>query len=120
MPSFSIPIAHYFSVFQYAVACHPSGHHYHGDGGGAGSEADAWGSKSKDTAAAAFNSASPRKPNANAIFPAGPMKMFPSQDAFLSENCTIVLAQIGSTPVLHCEVADIGEGTVSMKNVFLT
>jgi hypothetical protein len=29
------------------------------------------------------------------------------------------LAQIGSTPVLHCEVADIGEGTVSMKNVLL-
>jgi hypothetical protein len=34
----------------------------------------------------------------------------------LSENCTIVLAQIGSTPILHCEVADIGEGTVSMNN----
>ncbi|PNF35363.1 hypothetical protein B7P43_G02577 [Cryptotermes secundus] len=39
--------------------------------------------------------------------------MFPPQDVFLSENCTIVLAQIGSTPILHCEVADIGEGTVS-------
>jgi hypothetical protein len=117
--SFSTPIAHYVSVFQYAVACQPTGHHYHGDGGGAGSEADGWGSKSKDAAAAAFNSASPRKPNANAIFPGGPVKMFPPQDAFLSENCTIVLAQIGSTPILHCEVADIGEGTVSMKIVFL-
>jgi hypothetical protein len=76
-------------------------------------EADGWGSKTKETAAAAFNNASPRKPNANAIFPAGPFKMFPPQDVFLSENCTIVLAQIGSTPILHCEVADIGEGTVS-------
>jgi hypothetical protein len=77
---------------------------------------DGWGSKTKDTAAATFNNASPRKPNANAIFPAGPVKMFPPQDVFLSENCTIVLAQIGSTPILHCEVADIGEGTVSMHN----
>ena len=77
----------------------------------AASEADGWGSKSMD--AASFNSASPRKPNANSIFPPGPVKMFAPQDVFLSENCTVVLAQIGSTPILHCEVADIGEGTVS-------
>ncbi|XP_069671895.1 zwei Ig domain protein zig-8-like [Periplaneta americana] len=80
-------------------------HHYHGDAGGAGGEGDAWGSKDA--------SASNRKPSANAILPVGPVKMFPPQDVFLSENCTVVLAQIGSTPILHCEVADIGEGTVS-------
>ncbi|XP_046399299.1 uncharacterized protein LOC124165818 [Ischnura elegans] len=32
---------------------------------------------------------------------------------FTSENCTLVMAQTGSTPMLHCEVGDIGEGTVS-------
>jgi hypothetical protein len=72
-----------------------------------------WRSKTKDTDANAVNSASSRKPNANSIFPVGPVKIFHPQDVFLSENCTVVLAQIGSTPILHCEVADIGEGTVS-------
>ncbi|XP_049964585.1 uncharacterized protein LOC126485023 [Schistocerca serialis cubense] len=32
---------------------------------------------------------------------------------FLSENCTVVLAQTGTTPRLHCEVADVGESVVS-------
>ncbi|KAK5647434.1 hypothetical protein RI129_002326 [Pyrocoelia pectoralis] len=32
---------------------------------------------------------------------------------FLSPNYTIVQAQIGTTAVLHCEVVDIGESTVS-------
>ncbi|XP_031331257.1 uncharacterized protein LOC116161903 isoform X3 [Photinus pyralis] len=32
---------------------------------------------------------------------------------FLSPNYTIVQAQIGTTAVLHCEVIDIGESTVS-------
>ncbi|XP_071439789.1 zwei Ig domain protein zig-8-like isoform X2 [Hetaerina americana] len=32
---------------------------------------------------------------------------------FTSENCTLVMAQTGSTPMMHCEVGDIGEGTVS-------
>lgn len=83
------------------------------------SDTGSWGSKTKDTAATAFNNVSPRKPNANAIFPVGPVKMYPPQEVFLSENCTIVLAQIGSTPVLHCEVADIGEGMVSIHtNIF--
>lgn len=34
-------------------------------------------------------------------------------DIFLSENCTQVFAQTGTTPVLHCEVGDIGESVVS-------
>ncbi|XP_021916396.1 titin-like [Zootermopsis nevadensis] len=80
--------------------------HYLDDYSGTAGNADNWGSKLKDAA-------SSRKPNANVIFPAGPMKMSPAQNIFLSENCTTVLAQIGSTPILHCEVADIGEGTVS-------
>jgi hypothetical protein len=78
-----------------------------------------WGSKTKDTDATAVNSASSRKPNANAILPGGPVKIFHPQDVFLSENSTVVLAQIGSTPILHCEVADIGEGTVSTHDRML-
>ncbi|KAF5305384.1 hypothetical protein FQA39_LY09213 [Lamprigera yunnana] len=34
-----------------------------------------------------------------------------SEKLFLSENYTIVQAQIGTTAVLHCEVVDIGEST---------
>ncbi|KAG8233169.1 hypothetical protein J437_LFUL012869 [Ladona fulva] len=37
----------------------------------------------------------------------------PLRHVFTSENCTLVMAQTGSTPMLHCEVGDIGEGTVS-------
>jgi hypothetical protein len=96
----------------------PSGHHFHSGGGGADSDTDIWGSKSKDADATAINNVSPRKPNANAIFPVGPVKMFPPQEVFLSENCTIVLAQIGSTPILHCEVADLAEGMVSIHFLF--
>lgn len=33
---------------------------------------------------------------------------------FLTENCTTVIAQIGTTAVLHCEVSDITENTVSL------
>lgn len=33
---------------------------------------------------------------------------------FLTENCTTVIAQIGTTAVLHCEVSDITENTVSI------
>lgn len=32
---------------------------------------------------------------------------------FLTENCTTVVAQIGTTAILHCEVSDITENTVS-------
>lgn len=32
---------------------------------------------------------------------------------FLTENCTTVIAQIGTTAILHCEVSDITENTVS-------
>ncbi|CAG9568637.1 unnamed protein product [Danaus chrysippus] len=32
---------------------------------------------------------------------------------FLTENCTTVIAQIGTTAVLHCEVSDITENTVT-------
>ncbi|KAJ0171845.1 hypothetical protein K1T71_012608 [Dendrolimus kikuchii] len=32
---------------------------------------------------------------------------------FLTENCTTVVAQIGTTAVLHCEVSDITENTVT-------
>lgn len=33
---------------------------------------------------------------------------------FLTENCTTVIAQIGTTAILHCEVSDITENTVSL------
>lgn len=33
---------------------------------------------------------------------------------FLTENCTTVVAQIGTTAILHCEVSDITENTVSV------
>lgn len=33
---------------------------------------------------------------------------------FLTENCTTVIAQIGTTAILHCEVSDITENTVSV------
>ncbi|KAK4885615.1 hypothetical protein RN001_001886 [Aquatica leii] len=36
-----------------------------------------------------------------------------SEKLFLSPNYTIVQAQVGTTAVLHCEVVDIGESTVS-------
>jgi hypothetical protein len=50
--------------------------------------------------------------------PIGPIKEPTLQpgsykDVFLSENSTVVLAQTGSTPIMHCEVGDIGEGMVS-------
>ncbi|CAB3381926.1 Hypothetical predicted protein [Cloeon dipterum] len=51
--------------------------------------------------------------------PIGPIKQPPEPPAtlqprvFFSENSTIVLAQTGSTPIMHCEVGDIGEGMVS-------
>ncbi|CAB3237966.1 unnamed protein product [Arctia plantaginis] len=32
---------------------------------------------------------------------------------FLTENCTTVIAQIGTTAILHCEVSDITENTVT-------
>ncbi|XP_072946402.1 uncharacterized protein [Epargyreus clarus] len=32
---------------------------------------------------------------------------------FLTDNCTTVIAQIGTTAVLHCEVSDITENTVT-------
>ncbi|GBP92346.1 Mariner Mos1 transposase [Eumeta japonica] len=32
---------------------------------------------------------------------------------FLTENCTTVVAQIGTTAILHCEVSDITENTVT-------
>lgn len=34
---------------------------------------------------------------------------------FLTENCTTVIAQIGTTAILHCEVSDITENTVRIK-----
>lgn len=54
--------------------------------------------------------------------PIGPIKeptLQPSsyKDVFLSENSTVVLAQTGSTPIMHCEVGDIGEGMVSRSRV---
>lgn len=33
---------------------------------------------------------------------------------FLTDNCTTVVAQIGTTAILHCEVSDITENTVSI------
>lgn len=36
---------------------------------------------------------------------------------FLTENCTTVIAQIGTTAVLHCEVSDITENTVSLNDI---
>lgn len=36
---------------------------------------------------------------------------------FLTDNCTTVIAQIGTTAILHCEVSDITENTVSYKYV---
>lgn len=35
---------------------------------------------------------------------------------FLTDNCTTVIAQIGTTAILHCEVSDITENTVSGKH----
>jgi hypothetical protein len=103
---------HRVNLFLYADAFRPTGRHYLDDGEVAG-DANGWGSKTIDTGTALS-----RKPKANSIFPGGPVKMFPPQDVFLSENCSTVLAQIGSTPILHCEVADIGEGTVSTHKAF--
>lgn len=37
---------------------------------------------------------------------------------FLTENCTTVIAQIGTTAILHCEVSDITENTVSCLLIF--
>ncbi|XP_026481533.1 neuronal growth regulator 1-like [Ctenocephalides felis] len=35
------------------------------------------------------------------------------KNMFVSENCTVVLAQTGSTAQIHCEVNDVGENTVT-------
>jgi hypothetical protein len=53
-------------------------------------------------------------PKSNQV-PIGPQKPPKPQNVFLSENCTAVLAQTGSTPIMHCEVGDVGEGTVSLQ-----
>lgn len=37
---------------------------------------------------------------------------------FLTENCTSVIAQIGTTAILHCEVSDITENTVSFNLIY--
>ncbi|XP_026481532.1 uncharacterized protein LOC113388361 [Ctenocephalides felis] len=34
------------------------------------------------------------------------------ENMFVSENCTVVLAQTGSTAQIHCEVNDVGENTL--------
>ncbi|XP_068081825.1 zwei Ig domain protein zig-8 [Anabrus simplex] len=78
---------------------HRSHHH-------SGHAVDSWGDKDTEEG----KDAGSRPPNA--LLP-GAMKPLPPEQVFLSENCTVVLAQTGSTPIMHCEVADIGEGTVS-------
>ncbi|EEB15730.1 limbic system-associated membrane protein precursor, putative [Pediculus humanus corporis] len=48
----------------------------------------------------------------NNLFSGGLSTTLPA-DIFLSENCTQVFAQTGTTPILHCEVGEIEDITVS-------